>query len=74
MLSKDPILNCLVIFTKLHNRPFSADALIADLPIEAGRTTPKLFSLGLEGSKSAFSRAAKRAGFSSKLVNYSLRK
>ena len=73
MLKKDPILECLVIFTKLHNRPFSADALIADLPVESGRTTPKLFSLGNRGSKSAFSRAAKRAGFSSKLVNYSLK-
>ncbi len=68
---KDPILECLVIFTKLHNRPFSAEALVADLPIEPGRATPKLFSLNSEGSKSAFFRAAKRAGFSSKLVNYS---
>ena len=72
MQSHDPILECLVIFTKLHNRPYSADALIADLPVEPGRTTPKLFSLHAKGSKSAFFRAAKRAGFSSKLVNYSL--
>ncbi|MFT5660786.1 MAG: ATP-binding cassette subfamily C protein LapB [Sulfurimonas sp.] len=68
---KDPILECLVIFTKLYNRPYSADALVADLPLEPGRVTPKLFSLGSKGSKSAFSRAAKRAGFISKLVNYS---
>lgn len=68
---KDPILECLVIFTKLYNRPYSADALIADLPVEPGRLTPKLFSLDSKGSKSTFSRAAKRAGFSSKLVNYS---
>lgn len=67
----DQILECLVIFTKLYNRPFSADALIADLPVEPGRVSPKLFSLGSKGSKSAFSRAAKRAGFISKLVNYS---
>lgn len=67
----DPILECLVIFTKLYNRPFSAEALVADLPVEPGRATPKLFSLGSDGSKSAFFRAAKRAGFSSKLVNYS---
>lgn len=72
MLVKDPILECLVIFTKLYNRPFSADALIADLPVEEGRTTPKLFSIHPETSKSTFSRAAKRAGFSAKLVNYSL--
>lgn len=69
----DPILECLVIFTKLYNRPFSADALIADLPVEPGRLTPKLFSLDANNSKSAFSRAAQRAGFSSKLVNYSLK-
>ncbi len=67
----DPILQCLVIFTKLYNRPFSANALVADLPIEPGRITPKLFSFNAGDSKSAFSRAAKRAGFSSKLVNYS---
>ncbi|MCK4737657.1 MAG: type I secretion system permease/ATPase, partial [Sulfurimonas sp.] len=70
-MAKDPLLECLVIFTKLYNRPYSADALVADLPIPPGRVTPKLFSLGSDGSKSAFHRAAKRAGFSSKLVNYS---
>ncbi len=69
----DPILDCLVIFTKLYNRPFSADALVADLPVEPGRITPKLFSINSNSSKSAFSRAAKRAGFSSKLVNYSFK-
>ncbi|MCW8895090.1 MAG: type I secretion system permease/ATPase [Sulfurimonas sp.] len=72
-VTKDPILECLVIFTKLYNRPFSADALVADLPVAPGRVTPKLFSLGTKGSKSAFHRAAQRAGFSSKLVNYSLK-
>jgi len=70
---KDPILECLVIFTKLYNRPFTADALVADLPVEPGRLTPKLFSREDGASKSAFSRAAKRAGFSSKLVNYSFK-
>jgi len=68
---KDSILECLVIFTKLYNRPYSAAALIADLPVEPGRVTPKLFSLDVDNSKSAFFRAAKRAGFSSKLVKYS---
>jgi ATP-binding cassette subfamily C protein LapB len=63
-------MECLVIFTKLYNRPYSADALVADLPIPAGRVTPKLFSLNEEASKSTFHRAAQRAGFSSKLVNY----
>ena len=71
--TKDPILECLVIFTKLYNRPFSADALVADLPVSPDRVTPRLFSVGKEGSKSAFHRAAQRAGFSSKLVNYSFK-
>lgn len=62
-----------MIFTKLYGRPFSADALIADLPIPPGRTTPRLFSLDSKGSKSAFHRAAQRAGFSSKLVDYSFK-
>jgi ATP-binding cassette, subfamily C, bacterial LapB len=70
---KDPILECLVIFTKLYNRPFSAEALVADLPVEPGRSIPKLFSLDSREAKSAFFRAAQRAGFSSKLVNYSFK-
>jgi len=70
---KDPILECLVIFTKLYNRPFSAEALVADLPVEPGRSVPKLFSLDAKEAKSAFFRAASRAGFSSKLVNYSFK-
>lgn len=70
---KDPILECLVIFTKLYNRPFSAEALVADLPVEPGRAVPKLFSLDSKEAKSAFFRAAQRAGFSSKLVNYSFK-
>lgn len=70
---ENPLLECLVIFTKLYNRPYSADALVADLPTPVGRSTPKLFSLDARGSKSAFHRAAQRAGFSSKLVNYSFK-
>lgn len=63
---KDPLLACLVIFTKLHNRPYSAEALTVGLPVEEGVDSVELFSL--EGSKSLFSRAAKRAGFASSLV------
>jgi len=70
---ENPLLECLVIFTKLYNRPYSADALVADLPVPPGRITPKLFSLDSKDSKSAFHRAAQRAGFSSKLVNYSFK-
>lgn len=66
---KDELLECLVIFTKLHNNPYSADALTIGLPVEGGENV-ELFSLG--GSKSLFSRAAKRAGFASTLVKKDL--
>ena len=66
----DPLLECLVIFTKIHHRPFSAEALTHGLPLQEGESTPTLFSK--DPSKSLFTRAAKRAGFSSKLVERSL--
>ncbi|MBR8462622.1 type I secretion system permease/ATPase [Campylobacter sp. faydin G-24] len=62
---KDELLECLVIFTKLHNNPYSADALTIGLPVQEGEEI-ELFSLN--GSKSLFSRAAARAGFVSTLV------
>ena len=65
-LHVDPLLQCLVIITKLNNKPFTAESLIEGLPTEKGEAAPELFSL--EKPKSGFSRAAKRAGFSSKLV------
>ncbi len=66
----DPLLECLVILTKLYNRPFTAEALTGGLPIEDGRTTPELFSI--HHSKANFSRAAKHAGFASELVKRDL--
>ena len=68
--STDPLLECLVILTKLYNRPFTAEALTGGLPIEDGRTTPELFSI--HHSKANFSRAAKHAGFASELVQRDL--
>ncbi|HIP44080.1 MAG TPA: type I secretion system permease/ATPase [Sulfurospirillum arcachonense] len=65
-LHVDPLLQCLVIITKLNNKPFTAESLIEGLPTQKGEAAPELFSL--EKPKSGFSRAAKRAGFSSKLV------
>lgn len=46
-----PLLDCLVIYTGLNRHPYSKEALIAGLPIENNRITPKIFS-----------RAAARAG------------
>jgi ATP-binding cassette subfamily C protein LapB len=66
----DPLLECLVIFTRLFNRPASVDALISGLPIEPGKPGPELFSI--HSSKGLFSRVAKRAGFASRLIKRDL--
>ena len=39
----DPLLESLVVFAKLFNRPISIDALISGLPIEPGKPGPELF-------------------------------
>lgn len=57
----DPLLDCLAILTKFHNRSYSVDALRAGLPLVDHRLTPSLFV-----------RAAERAGFSARLVKRSL--
>jgi ATP-binding cassette subfamily C protein LapB len=59
----DPLLDSLVILTKLENHPFSADALKAGLPLVDNRLTPELFH-----------RAAKRAGFKTQIVRRPLHK
>jgi len=53
----DPLLQCLVILTKLLSKPFSADALKAGLPLVNNRFTPELFI-----------RAAARAHLSARLI------
>lgn len=49
--SHDPLLECLAIYTKLAQTPFSKDSLTAGLPLHDGTLSPELFK-----------RAAKRAG------------
>jgi ATP-binding cassette subfamily C protein LapB len=66
----DPLLECLVIFAKMHNRPISVDALIAGLPVKPGQSGPELFSI--DNPKGLFSRVAARAGFASRLVRRDL--
>jgi ATP-binding cassette subfamily C protein LapB len=61
ILHHDPLLDCLVELTRLHGRPSTRAALSAGLPLEDGCLTPSLFS-----------RAATRAGLSSKIVRRSL--
>ncbi len=57
----DTLLNALVALTRLHHKPFSAEGLVAGLPLENGRLTPSLFV-----------RAAERAGFNAVHVTRSL--
>jgi ATP-binding cassette subfamily C protein LapB len=66
----DPLLECLVIFSKLFNRTISVDALIAGLPVSPEEVGPELFSI--HSSKGLFSRVAKRAGFASRLIKRDL--
>ena len=68
----DPLLECMVIFAKLHNRPISIEALIAGLPVKPGTDGPELFSI--DSPKGLFSRVAIRAGFASRLIQRDLNK
>ena len=65
-LRMDALLDCLVLFTKLYHKPFSAEALSAGLPVQPGMESPELFSIN--NSKGLFSRAAARAGLNSSLI------
>ncbi|MCK4608681.1 MAG: type I secretion system permease/ATPase [Gammaproteobacteria bacterium] len=59
----DPLLECLVILTKLNERPLSAEALKAGLPLVQNRLIPQLFV-----------RAAARAGMAARIVQRPLKK
>lgn len=65
-LRMDSLLECLVLFTKLYHKPFSAEALTAGLPIEPKSESPELFSINK--SKGLFSRAAEKAGLKSSIL------
>ena len=66
------VLDALVLFSKLHGKPYSAEVLSEGLPIAEGQDTPKLFSVKPNASRALFSRAAQRAGFETRIVNLSL--
>jgi len=66
----DPLLGCLVLYTKLYHTPHSAESLIAGLPLAQGQKSPELFSPN--SSKGLFSRAARKAGLSSRIVKKEL--
>ena len=65
-LRMDSLLDCLVLFTKLYHKPYSAEALTAGLPIEPGAESPELFSI--DNAKGLFSRAAAKAGLKSSII------
>ena len=65
-LRMDALLDCLVLFTKLYHKPYSAEALTAGLPIEPGAESPELFSIN--NAKGLFSRAAAKAGLKSSII------
>ncbi|OUS69494.1 type I secretion system permease/ATPase [Pseudoalteromonas sp. A601] len=52
------LVDCLAILCHCHGREFSRETLLSGLPLEQGNLTP-----------SGFSRAAKRIGFKTKVVN-----
>ena len=59
----DPLLGCLLTLTKLEQRPHTADALTAGLPLVNNKLTPELFI-----------RAARRADLSARVVRRPLEK
>lgn len=62
-LHADPLLDCLVLLTRIHGRPASRAALSAGLPLRRHGMTPALFS-----------RAAGRAGLAAKVLHSPLLK
>uniref|UniRef100_B3EKP7 Type I secretion system ATPase n=1 Tax=Chlorobium phaeobacteroides (strain BS1) TaxID=331678 RepID=B3EKP7_CHLPB len=54
---QDALLECLITLGKIHDRVTERNALKAGLPLQNGKITPALFS-----------RAAKRAGYTTKIV------
>ncbi|MCQ8877403.1 type I secretion system permease/ATPase [Pseudoalteromonas shioyasakiensis] len=57
------LVDCLAILCHYHDREFSRETILSGLPLEQGNLTP-----------SGFSRAAKRIGFKTKVVNKPLTK
>lgn len=65
-IKQDSLLDSLVLYTKLFHKPYTAEALMAGLPVHNSQESLELFSVGK--SKSLFSRVAGRAGLKSTLI------
>ena len=70
-LATDPFMQCLVVMTKLNNKPASAEALAYGLPFDPSDEKQRLFSM--DRPKANFSRAAAKAGFDSQLAKRKLK-
>jgi len=66
----DPLLEALVLFTRLYHKPYSAESLTHGLPLEEEGGRPVLFAI--DKARGLMSRAAQRAGLKSTLVKKSL--
>ncbi|MCP3900748.1 MAG: type I secretion system permease/ATPase [Desulfobacteraceae bacterium] len=66
----DSLTECLVVLTKLNNRPATIEALSYGLPFDPKDSKQRLFSL--KSAKANFSRAAANAGFNSSIVKRNL--
>ena len=66
------LLETLVIFSKLHGKPYSAEVLTEGLPASEKEAYPKLFAVKDKNAKSMFSRAAQRAGFKTRIIKIGL--
>jgi ATP-binding cassette, subfamily C, bacterial LapB len=66
----DSLMECLVILTKLNDRPATKEALSYGLPFDPKDNKQRLFSIN--HAKANFSRAAANAGFNSSIVKRNL--
>ncbi len=67
----DSLLQCLVLFTQIYHKPYTAEALMAGLPTSPFGGALQLFNL--KASKGLFARAASRAGLKSTLIHRDLK-
>ncbi|MEA3372457.1 MAG: type I secretion system permease/ATPase [Campylobacterota bacterium] len=66
----DPLMESLLIIARLYNQPTTAETLMAGLPLHD--STAQLFNPDPKKAKSIFSRAAAKAGFTSRLTKKKL--
>lgn len=69
-LDVDPLLQSLVLFTKLYHKPFSAESLLAGLPMAS--QNDEIESSTHEVAKRIFHRAAQKAGLKTSYIKRNL--